>query len=74
MPFSLRGLKKEQMVLLTHGDSVDQVAKEFKIIAQSGKLIAGTFGHVNQANRRDYFVSKEPSLHSLGSVTFLTVR
>ena len=30
------------MVLLTHGDSVDKVAKEFKIIAQSGKLIAGT--------------------------------
>ena len=36
-----RGLKKEQTVLLTHGDSVDKVAKEFKIVAQSGKLIAG---------------------------------
>lgn len=36
-----KGLKKEQSVLLTHGDSVDKVAEGFKVIAKSGNLIAG---------------------------------
>ncbi|XP_039613320.1 GMP synthase [glutamine-hydrolyzing] [Polypterus senegalus] len=36
-----RGLKKEEMVLLTHGDSVDKVADGFKVVAQSGNIIAG---------------------------------
>ena len=36
-----RGLKKEQEVLLTHGDSLDGVAEGFKAIAHSGPLIAG---------------------------------
>uniref|UniRef100_A0AAZ3P7I9 GMP synthase [glutamine-hydrolyzing] n=1 Tax=Oncorhynchus tshawytscha TaxID=74940 RepID=A0AAZ3P7I9_ONCTS len=36
-----RGLKKEELVLLTHGDSVDKVADDFKVVAQSGSIIAG---------------------------------
>ncbi|MDH5532824.1 MAG: glutamine-hydrolyzing GMP synthase [Candidatus Pacebacteria bacterium] len=34
-------LDSTQTVLLTHGDTVDQVGKEFRVIAKSGKLIAG---------------------------------
>lgn len=37
-----RGLQPEQEVLLTHGDSIDQVASNLKIIAKSGDLVAGT--------------------------------
>lgn len=37
----LRGLQKEEPVLLTHGDSVDKVADGFKVVAQSGNIIAG---------------------------------
>uniref|UniRef100_A0A6I8P747 GMP synthase [glutamine-hydrolyzing] n=1 Tax=Ornithorhynchus anatinus TaxID=9258 RepID=A0A6I8P747_ORNAN len=36
-----RGLQKEEIVLLTHGDSVDKVADGFKVVAQSGNIIAG---------------------------------
>lgn len=36
-----RGLQKEELVLLTHGDSVDKVADGFKVVAQSGIIIAG---------------------------------
>ncbi|XP_040929434.1 GMP synthase [glutamine-hydrolyzing] isoform X1 [Betta splendens] len=36
-----RGLQKEELVLLTHGDSVDKVAEGFKVVAQSGNIIAG---------------------------------
>uniref|UniRef100_A0A7M4EK90 GMP synthase (glutamine-hydrolyzing) n=1 Tax=Crocodylus porosus TaxID=8502 RepID=A0A7M4EK90_CROPO len=35
-----RGLQKEEVVLLTHGDSVDKVADGFKVVAQSGNIIA----------------------------------
>lgn len=35
------GLKKEQEVLLTHGDSLEGVAEGFTAIAHSGSLIAG---------------------------------
>jgi len=35
-----KGLKKDQNVLLTHGDSVSKVAKDFKVIAQSGDIVA----------------------------------
>ncbi|KAM7399533.1 hypothetical protein PAMP_018800 [Pampus punctatissimus] len=35
-----RGLQKEELVLLTHGDSVDKVADGFKVVAQSGNIIA----------------------------------
>ena len=41
MFINFRGLKKEQEVLLTHGDSLDGVAEGFKAIAHSGSLIAG---------------------------------
>ena len=36
-----KGLDKQQSVLLTHGDSIDNVAKGFKVIAQSGDIVAG---------------------------------
>ncbi|CAI5775755.1 synthase [glutamine-hydrolyzing] isoform X1 [Podarcis lilfordi] len=35
-----RGLQKDEIVLLTHGDSVDKVADGFKVVAQSGNVIA----------------------------------
>lgn len=38
---SNRGLAKQQNVLLTHGDSIDKLAKGFTQAANSGKLIAG---------------------------------
>uniref|UniRef100_A0A8C9W0G8 GMP synthase [glutamine-hydrolyzing] n=1 Tax=Scleropages formosus TaxID=113540 RepID=A0A8C9W0G8_SCLFO len=36
-----RGLQKEEVVLLTHGDSVDKVADGFKVVAQSGNIVTG---------------------------------
>lgn len=39
--YLIRGLQKEELVLLTHGDSVDKVADGFKVVAQSGNIIAG---------------------------------
>ena len=36
-----RGLQSEQEVLLTHGDSIDRVASNLKVIAKSGDLVAG---------------------------------
>lgn len=36
-----KGLKPEQNVLLTHGDSIIDVAKDFQVIAKSGNLVAG---------------------------------
>ena len=38
------GLSEEELVLLTHGDSVEsgEVAEDFKVIANSGNLVAGT--------------------------------
>ena len=38
---SNRGLQPEQEVLLTHGDSIDRVASNFKVIGKSGDIIAG---------------------------------
>ncbi|XP_067851444.1 GMP synthase [glutamine-hydrolyzing] [Heptranchias perlo] len=35
-----RGLQKDELVLLTHGDSVDKVAEGFKVVAQSGNIVA----------------------------------
>ncbi|XP_041377694.1 GMP synthase [glutamine-hydrolyzing]-like isoform X2 [Gigantopelta aegis] len=35
-----KGLSKSQSVLLTHGDSIDAVAKGFTAVAHSGKLVA----------------------------------
>ena len=39
------GLQKKEQVLLTHGDTIDQEAKDFKVIAQSGDFIAGIQPH-----------------------------
>lgn len=39
--FFIRGLQKEEIVLLTHGDSVDKVADGFKVVARSGNIVAG---------------------------------
>ncbi|XP_066599168.1 GMP synthase [glutamine-hydrolyzing] [Prorops nasuta] len=36
-----KGLEKEQMVLLTHGDSIDRVADCFRTTARSSNFIAG---------------------------------
>lgn len=36
-----RGMKREQMVLLTHGDSIDRIANDFNAIARSSNFIAG---------------------------------
>ena len=40
-----RGLKAEQRVLLTHGDSINDVAKGFQVIARSDNFVAGQCGH-----------------------------
>ena len=39
----ISGLSDEELVLLTHGDSVEsnEVAEDFKVIANSGNLVAG---------------------------------
>ena len=34
-----KGLAKSQEVLLTHGDSIDKVADNFKVIGTSGNLV-----------------------------------
>jgi hypothetical protein len=39
----IRGLDINQEVLLTHGDSINQVADSFKTIGTSGNFIAGQF-------------------------------
>ncbi|XP_064612030.1 GMP synthase [glutamine-hydrolyzing]-like isoform X2 [Liolophura sinensis] len=36
-----KGLKKSQEVLLTHGDSIQKIADDFEVMAESGSLIAG---------------------------------
>lgn len=41
MNMSCRGMKKEQNVLLTHGDSIDKVADGFEVVAASGSIVAG---------------------------------
>lgn len=41
--FSNRGLDKLQTVLLTHGDSIDKVADNFRPIAQSSSFCAGIY-------------------------------
>lgn len=39
----LRGLDKLQQVLLTHGDSIDKIAENFRPIAQSSSFCAGIY-------------------------------
>nr|CAH7727088.1 unnamed protein product [Callosobruchus chinensis] len=38
-----KGLEKMQSVLLTHGDSIDKVADNFRVIAQSSSFCAGIY-------------------------------
>ena len=38
--FDLRGLQRNQKVLLTHGDSLDRVGNGFIVIGSSGSIIA----------------------------------
>ena len=56
--FHCRGLKKDQVVLLTHGDSISKVAKDFKVVAQSGDIVAGG--------------NQYPSCHELIATKFCT--
>ncbi|TRY80118.1 hypothetical protein TCAL_14820 [Tigriopus californicus] len=43
-----KGLDKKQNVLLTHGDSLDRVAENYKTIATSGSLIAAIANEKNK--------------------------
>lgn len=36
-----RGLEREQLVLLTHGDSIDRVAESFRVTAKSSNFVTG---------------------------------
>lgn len=38
-----RGLGEEEEVLLTHGDSIQKLAKNFKAIGHSKNIIAGNY-------------------------------
>lgn len=56
-PF-FRGLDQEENVLLTHGDSVDNVAPGFRIIAKSGNLVAG----IENESKRLYGLQFHPEV------------
>jgi len=53
-----RGLQSEQEVLLTHGDSIDRVASNLKVIAKSGDLVAG----IEDESRKLYGVQFHPEV------------
>ncbi|EDO34799.1 predicted protein [Nematostella vectensis] len=53
-----RGLDPHQEVLLTHGDSLDRVATGFKIIAQSGDIVAA----IENESRKLYGVQFHPEV------------
>lgn len=53
-----RGLESEQEVLLTHGDSIDRVASNLKVIAKSGDLVAG----VEDESRKLFGVQFHPEV------------
>ncbi len=52
------GLKEEQTVLLTHGDTVDKPGEGFEVIAWSGELIAG----IQNKQRQLYGVQFHPEV------------
>lgn len=52
------GLESVQSVLLTHGDTVDQVANGFEVIATSGELVAG----IADPTRKFYGVQFHPEV------------
>ncbi|KAK3599124.1 hypothetical protein CHS0354_016386 [Potamilus streckersoni] len=53
-----KNLDKDQEVLLTHGDSIDQIAEGFQTIAQSGKLVAG----ISNVEKKLYGVQFHPEV------------
>ncbi|XP_071839853.1 GMP synthase [glutamine-hydrolyzing]-like isoform X2 [Apostichopus japonicus] len=53
-----RGLAKQQEVLLTHGDTIDKIAKGFTQAATSGKLIAA----ISNEKKRLYGVQFHPEV------------
>lgn len=53
-----KGLESEQMVLLTHGDTIDQVAPGFRVIAMSGDLVAA----IEDAEKQLYGVQFHPEV------------
>jgi len=52
------GLEKHQQVLMTHGDSIDEVASSFSVNAMSGELIAG----IEDSVRKFYGVQFHPEV------------
>ncbi|GAB1605172.1 GMP synthase [glutamine-hydrolyzing]-like [Argonauta hians] len=53
-----KNLDSKQKVLLTHGDSVDNVAGEFKVIAKSGEIIAA----ISNEDKKVYGVQFHPEV------------
>ncbi|XP_030842450.1 GMP synthase [glutamine-hydrolyzing] [Strongylocentrotus purpuratus] len=53
-----RGLDKQQNVLLTHGDSIDKVAKGFVVAAKSGNIVAS----ISNEKKRLYGVQFHPEV------------
>jgi GMP synthase (glutamine-hydrolysing) len=53
-----KGLNPNQKVLLTHGDSTDSIAREFKVIAKSNSLISG----IEDQGRKLYGVQFHPEV------------
>nr|XP_054768428.1 GMP synthase [glutamine-hydrolyzing]-like [Lytechinus pictus] len=53
-----RGLDKQQNVLLTHGDSIDKVAKGFVVAAKSGNIVAS----IANEKKRLYGVQFHPEV------------
>ena len=43
-----KGLAKRQEVLLTHGDSIDKVAENFKVVGTSGNLVTAISNEKNR--------------------------
>lgn len=59
----IRGLQKEELVLLTHGDSVDKVADGFKVVAQSGNIIAGELVMFLSPPRANWHLKRSLCVH-----------
>ena len=55
------GLKTQEKVLLTHGDSVAQVAPDYQVIAWSGELVAA----IENLHRKHWGVQFHPEVGKL---------
>ena len=53
-----KGLDPKQKVLLTHGDSTDSIAREFRVIAKSSNLVSG----IEDPGRKLYGVQFHPEV------------